>query len=348
MMYIVFMEKIDARKLDHKTREAIRIRAVQQVEAGESPEEVVKALGYHRSAIYQWIAKYREGGLDALKTKHISGRPTKLQGNDLEKLFRMIADKDPMQYKFPFALWTRDMVRELIKKEFGVSMSTVSVGRLLRKLGFSPQKPLRKAYQRDEKWVKEWTANEFPEIKKLARKENAKIFFADESTVRSDYHSGTTWAPIGVTPTVEKTGARFGINMISAISPKGELRFMTVNGKLNSDKFITFLKRLIYKSESPIFLIVDGHPVHKSATVRKFVEETEGRLRLFFLPPYSPHLNPDEMVWGYLKHHKIGRMAISGPDDLRKNVFSVLRSLQKHTAKVAGFFRAKDTQYILT
>ena len=283
------MKKQDARKLDHKTREAIRIRAVQQVEAGGSPEEIIQALGYHRSAIYQWIAKYREGGVEALKTKKISGRPTKLQGKELEKLYRMIADKDPLQYKFSFALWTRDMVRELIQKEFGVSMSAVSVGRLLKKLGFSPQKPLKRAYQRDEKRVKEWTEAEFPEIKKLAKKEKAKIFFADESTVRSDYHSGTTWAPIGETPTVEKTGARFGINMISAISPKGELRFMTIDGILNGDKFITFLKRLIYKAESPVFLIVDGHPVHKSGKVRAFVEGTEGKLRLFFLPPYSPH-----------------------------------------------------------
>ena len=165
--------------------------------------------------------------------------------------------------------------------------------------------------------------------------------------MRSDYHSGTTWAPIGETPTVEKTGARFGINMISAISPKGELRFMTIDGILNGDKFITFLKRLIYRAESPFFLIVDGHPVHKSGKVRAFVEGTEGKLRLFFLPPYSPHLNPDEMVWGYLKHHKIGKMAISGPDDLKKKVFSILRSLQKYAAKVAGSFRAKDTQYIL-
>lgn len=291
------MKKQDARKLDHKTREAIRIRAVQQIESGESPEVIARALGYHRSAIYQWIAKYRKGGLDALKTKPIPGRPVKFQTKDFDELFWKIADKNPMDYGFPFALWTREMIREFIKKEFDVSISNATAGRLLKKVGFSPQKPLKKAWQRDEDRVKEWVENKFPEIKKQAEKENAKIFFADESTVRSDYHSGTTWAPTGVTPVVEKTGARFGINMVSAITPSGELRFMTIDGKMDSDKFISFLKRLIYKADSPVFLIVDGHPVHKSGKVNKFVEETAGRLRLFFLPPYSPHLNPDEMVW---------------------------------------------------
>ncbi|MCW7755504.1 IS630 family transposase, partial [Desulfobotulus sp. H1] len=189
-----------------------------------------------------------------------SGRPVKFQTKDFDELFWKIADKNPMDYGFPFALWTREMIREFIKKEFGVSISKATVGRLLKKIGFSPQKPLKKAWQRDEDRVKEWVQNKFPEIKKQAEKENAKIFFADESTVRSDYHSGTTWAPTGVTPVVEKTGARFGINMVSAITPSGELRFMTIDGKMDSDKFISFLKRLIYKADSPVFLIVDGHP----------------------------------------------------------------------------------------
>lgn len=339
------MSKTDARKLDHKTREAIRIRAVQRVEAGESPEQVIKALGYHRSAIYEWLAKYYEGGIDALKTKKITGRPSTLSGKDLKKLYHMIADKDPLQYKFAFALWTREIIQELIKREFDLALSISTVGRLLKQLGFTPQKPLRKAYQRDETLVNKWVEDDYPKIKALAKKENASIYFGDESTIKSDYHSGTTWAPKGKTPVVKTTGARFSVNMISAISPKGKLRFKAINGRMTSGIFIDFLKSLIHGVDKPVFLIVDGHPVHKAKVVRNFVESTDGMLKLFFLPPYSPHLNPDELVWGYLKHHKLGKMVIAGPDQLKSKVYSILRSLQRMPQKLRNFFKEPNVRY---
>ncbi|VVS93802.1 IS630 family transposase [Desulfoluna spongiiphila] len=342
------MKKSDARQLDHKTREAIRIRAIQRVEAGESPEQVIKSLGYHRSCIYEWLAKYNAGGIEALKTKKITGRPTKFKAEDLCKLYHMIVDKDPLQYKFVFALWTREMIQELIDKEFKVSMSLVSVGRLLKKLGLTPQKPLRKAYQRNEELVTKWRNEDYPKIRAMAKQEKATIYFGDESTIRSDYHSGTTWAPKGKTPVVETTGARFSVNMISAISPKGSLRFKAINGKMNASKFIDFLKSLRHGATNPIYLIVDGHPVHKSSAVKKYVESTDGMLKLFLLPPYSPHLNPDELVWSYLKHHKLGKVKITGPDQLKKKVYSVLRSLQKMPHKLKNFFKEPNLKYAST
>jgi hypothetical protein len=142
--------------------------------------------------------------------------------------------------------------------------------------------------------VKEWREKAYPEIQKLAKKVKATVYFGDEASVRSDYHSGTTWAPVGRTPVVETTGARFSVNMISAVSAKGQLRFMAFTGKMNVDRFVEFLQRLIYKAKRPIFLILDGHPVHKSRKVKDFVAITNDKLRLFILPPYSPHLNPDE------------------------------------------------------
>ena len=341
------MKKRDARQLDHKTREAIRIRAVQRVLDGESPEQVIKALGYHRSNIYEWLSKYNAGGFAALKTGKITGRPSKLSGPEMQKLYRMIVDKDPLQYKFAFALWTREMVQQLIKTEFNVSLSISAVGRMLKRLGLSAQKPLTKAYQRNEKRVERWKKEECPAIQKLAKKEKATIYFGDESTIRSDYHSGTTWAPKGQTPIVETTGARYSLNMISAISSRGALRFKAIHGKMNSVKFIDFLRSLTYGATKPIFLILDGHPTHKSSAVRQYVESTNGMLRLFYLPPYSPHLNPDELVWGYLKNHKLGKMKIVGPDQLKKRVYSVLRSLQKMPSLVRNFFKHKDLAYIL-
>ena len=340
--------ELDGRKLSHQAREEIRIRAVKRVESGESPEAVIKALGFHRSAIYQWIAKYRQGGFDALKAGKITGRPTKLSGPQIRKIYDIITSKNPLQLKFEFALWTREMIKELIQDRFAIKLSVVSVGRLLKKLGLTPQRPLRRAYQQDKERVDQWLNDQYPEIKRLARKQKAAIFFADEASIRSDYHSGTTWAPKGQTPVVQTTGARFSVSMISAINARGYLRFMVINGRLNAELFIDFLKRLIHNAENPIFLIVDGHPVHRAVKVRKFVDSTQGKLRLFFLPPYSPELNPDELVWNHVKHHRIGRKHIKGPDDLKAKVFSCLRSLQRMPDKIIGFFKAPDVRYALT
>ena len=341
------METDDGRKIDRKALEAIRIRAIKRVQAGESPEAVIKALGFTRTVIYQWLAKYREGGLDALRSRKAPGKQPKLKGKQLQKLYRLIVGVDPRQLKFEFALWTRGMVRELIKQRFKVSLSEVSVGRLLKKLGLSPQRPQRKSYQQDEYLVFKWMAEDFKEIKKLAQKENADIFFGDESTVRSDYHSGTTWAPIGKTPIVRTTGARHKVNLISAISPRGAMKFMATEESVNSTVFIEFLKRLVAKADKPVFLILDNSPVHRSNEVRQYVQGTNERLRIFFLPPYAPELNPDEHVWNYLKNHKIGRQTTTNAWDLYKRVIKVMRSLQRLPEKIKSFFRHPWTKYTL-
>jgi transposase len=339
------MKELDGRKLDHKTLEELRIRAVKRVEAGESPEVVIESLGFSRPRIYEWLAAYREGGTDALRAKPVPGRPRKLSGSQMRRLYRIITSKNPAQLKFEFALWTRSIVRELIRDEFGVRLSDVSVGRLLRKLGLSPQKPLRRAYQQDPELVARWEKVVYPAIKRRAKRRDAQIFFADEARVQSDYHSGTTWAPVGETPVVPSTGARFSINLISAVSPRGELRFMGVEGRLNTKRFIEFLKRLLQGAERPVFLILDGHPVHRAKAVRNFVDSTEGMLELYYLPPYSPELNPSEHVWSQLKHHTIGKHFIAGPNQLRHLTLSALRRLQKLPDLVASFFRAPFTCY---
>ena len=341
------MKKRDGRTLDHGALEDIRIQAVQRVEAGESPEDVVRILGFSRTVIYDWLAKYREGGLDALRAKAIPGRPPRLDGNQLRWLYRAITTRNPLQYQFEFALWTRAMVRELIRERFGVRLSDVSVGRLLKKLGLSPQKPLRRAYEQNPQLVQTWLAEDFPKIQALAKKQRATVFFADEAGVRSDFHSGTTWAPKGQTPVVEATGQRYGMNLISAISPRGELRFMTVEGRMNAGKFIGFLKRLLHNAKRPVFLIVDGHPSHRARKVFDFVQATKGKLRLFFLPPYSPELNPDELVWNHLKNHGVGKRIVKSRDELKRVVIGHLRFLQKTPDLIRAFFREPHVQYVL-
>jgi transposase len=204
----------DGRKLDHKTLEALRIRAVDQVGEGAHPEDVAAALGLHRKTVYGWLARYREGGKDALRARPVPGRPPKLSGPQMARLYALIVGKDPRQMRFGFALRAREMVREVIRREFKVALSVVSVGRLLRKLGLSPQRPLHRAYQQNPEAVRRWKSETYPAIRAAADGEGAAIYFADEAGVRSDYHAGTTWSPAGQTPVVQNTGNRFSVNMI--------------------------------------------------------------------------------------------------------------------------------------
>src|SRR4030095_14242132 len=245
-------------------------------------------------AVYSWLAKYREGGLEALKARPVPGRPPRLGGSQLARLYTLVVSNDPRQLRVAFALWTRAMIREAIRGESGGALSEVSVGRLLRKLGLSPQRPLYRASQQNPEAVAGWKPEENPPIREQAAKVGATIYFADEAGVRSDYHGGTTWAPVGRAPVVVTTGDRFGGNLISAVSAKGKLRFAAYDGSLNGPVFIDFCRRLLHDATGPVFLVLDGHPVHRSKAVRQFATSTNGRLRLFFLPGYAPELNPGE------------------------------------------------------
>ena len=335
----------DARKLDHKTLEAIRVRAVEQVQSGESPEVVIKALGFSRACIYNWLASYRAGGWHALRARPLKGRPKKINGRRMKWIYDTVTLKNPMQYKFEFALWTRGMIRALIHERFGIKLSLPSVGRLLAQLGLTCQKPLMRAFQQNPALVEKWLREEYPQIRARAKRIGAEVFFGDEAGVRSDFHSGKTWAPKGKTPIIRTTGARFGFNMISAVSPKGQMRFMVVEGRVAAQQFCEFLRRLVLKAEKPIFLILDGHPVHRSAKVKKLIESVKDKLQIYFLPLYSPELNPDEHVWNDLKNNGIGRMLVKAPDDMREKVVSHLRFLQRNPMLIQSFFQAPTTKY---
>lgn len=341
------MEKLDGRKISPKAMEEIRIRAVRRVQQGESPEKVIAALGFSRACIYNWLARYRHGGWDALKTGKQTGRPKKLSGKQIDWVYKTVRDKDPLQLKFPFALWTRGMVTSLINKKFSLKLSESSVGRLLRQLGFTCQKPLYRAYQQDSEIVEHWKKYEFPKIKKRAKKIGAEIFFEDESGIRSDFHAGTTWAPQGQTPVVKVTGARFSLNMIAAINARGHIRFMVHQGTITADVLCGFLKRLMHNAENPIFLIWDGHPTHKSNKIRECIESFDGMLEVYFLPSYSPELNPTEQVWRSVKNHGVGRKTVFGPDQLKSAVMGTLRRLQKIPKIIIAFFNHPDCRYSL-
>jgi transposase len=214
----------------------------------------------------------------------------------------------------------------------------------MKRLGFTPQRPLYRAWQQDPARVEQWRKEAFPKIAARAKREKGLIFFADESGLRSNHHAGTSWSPRGQTPIVKATGARFSLNMLSAVNALGHFRFMTVEGRVNATVFRDFLKRLITGMERKIFLIVDGHPTHKAKLVRSFVATHQDRIELFFLPPYSPELNPDELAWAHVKT-KVAKKTAQTKEELKAAVERALRQLQKMPRIVAGFFHAPTCAY---
>jgi transposase len=322
-----------------------RVRAIQLVESGNHPNEVAELMNVGESTVLEWMRKYRQGGLAAVSTKFASGRPTVLTDRQMMELLALIVGCEPRQFSFGFALWTRALVRDLIRQRFKKSLSLVTVGRVLKKLGLSPQRPLYRAYQQNPEKVDQWKREEYPAIRAEAAKDGATIFFADEAAVRTDHHAGTTWAPIGQTPVVTGTGERKTIMMVSAISPRGQLRFHLHEGSFRAVHFIAFCKQLLADIEGKIFLIVDGSSVHTAKEVKDFVGDEE-RLKLFLLPPYSPELNPDEWVWKNVKHDRIGRTSVRSLGELKNAAESALRRLQKMPRIVLGFFADPKLAYI--
>jgi transposase len=340
------MGKKDARALDHATLEAMRERAVQSVQEGENPQDVARVLGINRSTMYSWLAQYRRGGWGALKAKPLFGRPPKLDGKKLQWIYDTVTQKSPLQLKFSFALWTREMVAKLIKDKFKIALSLVSVGRLLAQLGITCQKPLQRALERDEALVNRWLKQEYPRIKALAQRQKAEIYFGDAAHMRSDHHAGRTWGKRGETPVVVSTGARYRMSLISAVTARGHLRFMIKEkGGVNADAFIEFLKRLMIGAKHKIFLIVDRGPAHVAKKTKAFVASLGGALQLFYLPPYSPDRNPDELVWKHLKADTVGRASISSLDGFRSKVRSSMLSLQRNPDKIRSFFQKPSLKY---
>jgi transposase len=288
---------VRARRVPKSQLAEYRRDAVALYEQGYSARQIAKRLRCGRSTVFGWLAQARSAEGWSPEPARGSGRPPKLSDAQVGKLYRMLFQR-PEQYSFDFGLWTRQMVAELIERTFGVAMSLSAVGRMLHnRMGMSPQRPLHRAAEQDPQAVARWKQQEYPEIVARARTEGAKIWWQDESGIRSDYHSGTTWAPTGRTPVVIATGKRVSVNMISSVNAAGRLHFRLAEGRLNAAAFIDYLTALLHDTRGKIFLIVDGHPAHKAKKVQEFLASTGGRLTLFFLPGYSPDLNPDEWVW---------------------------------------------------
>jgi transposase len=323
-----------------------RVAACESIENGVSPDTVARVLQVSRSSVFDWWQTYRLQGPEALRTKKTRGPESKLSDGQMSQLYRLIVGNDPRQLSFDLALWTRGMIQELILRQFGIRLSLASVGNILARLGMSPQRPLYKSYEQDPEKVAEWKESTFPEIQARAKKEGAAIFFADESSVRTNYHAGTTWAPVGKTPVVNGTGKTRSISMVSAISPRGELHFEIHDEGIKKEEFLEFCKKLVADAGRPVFLIMDNSQVHRANILKEYAEASNGKLTLFFLPPYSPDLNPDEWVWKNVKHDNLGRASARSVQDLAEFALVVLERLKETPEKIRSFFGDPALRYV--
>jgi transposase len=338
--------EIDGRTLDHASLETIRRMAVARVQEGESPSAVIRSYGLCRTTIYKWLRAARKGGARALRSRKATGRPATLSAREKEQVRRWINGRNPRQYGFDFGLWTRQIVAELLWERLGVRLGLTAIGRLLHELGITPQKPLRRAYERDPEAIERWKKTEYPALHQRAKQRGAKIFFADETGIRSDAAPGKTWGIRGQTPIVETAGRRQSINAISAVTARGEFWYRTYRGSLNATTFLEFLRAFMRGRRQPVFLVVDRHPAHGAKAIAQYVQSLRGRLELHFLPGYAPELNPDEFVWNHLKTHAIRGRPLRRGESLHERVEAELRAIQAWPSLVRSFFRAPSVAYV--
>ncbi|MBG0825780.1 IS630 family transposase [Planomonospora sp. ID91781] len=323
-----------------------KVFALRLLEQGMSPDRVAEALDVGRESIFRWKRQARSGGTEALRIKKASGRPRKLRPGQEQTVKALVRDVTPRQVLgTAVVLWTRALVALVITAWFGIGMSVAAVGRLLRGLGLSVQRPLYRSPRRDEAAIAGWRSTLFPRIRRSARRRGALVLFADEMSMRVDHRSGTTWGLIGRTPVVVAGAGRRSVKMFSAVGADGTLRYRLGHGSMDRWAFLGFCAQLLRTVTRPIVLVVDGSSIHTARVVRDFVARTGGRLRLFFLPAYAPELNPDEWVNQNVKA-RAAREAVADEHELAAAMHSGMRRLQKRPDIVRGFFTDPQLAYI--
>lgn len=321
-----------------------RRAAVEAVRNGEPAAVVARVMKIPLRTLFHWIARYRDGGDQSLRDGQKSGRPRKVDAEVMRWLYQAITLGDPRQYQLPFCLWTLALVRQVLKRKHGIELSKSGVSRLLGHLGLSPQRPIYRSYKRDPEQMKRYLDEKFPGLRAEARRSGAIIYFVDEASVRSDSHRGTTWGKIGQTPEAVDSGARFSLKLISAVSPRGDMRFSCFEGRMNGDGFVAFLKKLRSDAGRPIIVITDNASYHTGGSVKPYLEESQGDVTVATLPPYSPELNPDEQVWNHAKA-RLAKRFVATKDEFKAAIVSILFSIQRSRSLILSFFQLPHTRY---
>ena len=336
------------KKMDASAQEALRMRVVNAVAEGMSQSEAARTFKVGVRSVNRWMRRVAKAGARSVAAKRRGRQPGeagKLTARQAQRIERLIIGKLPDQLHLPFYLWTREAVRRLIKREYGVSVSLSTVGNYLKAWGMSPQRPVRRAYERDEAGIAHWIAHDYPRIAQEAKDERARIYWGDEAGFRSDDVRGRSFAPRGLTPQIAATGKRFGCNMISALTNRGALSFMVFTGRFVTAVFLSFLQRLIKHAQGrKVYLIVDSHPVHTAKAVEHFVAANENYIRLIFLPGYAPELNPDELINHDVKQ-AVGKHRPRDKAQLQSAVRAWMHRRQQQPHVVRNFFNHEHVRY---
>jgi len=330
--------KKDGRSIKRDVLEHLRIQAIKLREKKKKVKDIAEDFGVTKSAVYEWIKMYERKGIDGLKKRKAKGANSKLTKKEIRKLIGMI-EKTADNYGFECPLWDCKKIKRLILEKFGKHIHFSNVWRLLRRLGLSPQKPQRRAKERNDDAVKEWIKTIWPKILAHARRWQAIIYFQDECGVSLTAVLGKTWAPKGKTPIVKVTGKRGGLCVTSAISPAGRMVFRIEKEKIKARQHIEFLKQIQKNHpKRKIIIIEDQARPHIAKKISNFVETQKKNLAVYFLPSYSPELNADEHVWAYLKGFKLKAHQAKSLKEFKPLVISKMRSIQRNKSVISSFF----------
>jgi transposase len=339
---------VSARRLSPSSQEDLRRRAVAAVEFGRTQAEVAEAFGVGLRSLSRWVNTFRDKGNRGLSARRRGRRPGEqqaLDGRQQARVRRAVLGKYPDQLQLVGLVWTRGLVGELVKGWFGLELSRVTIGKYLRSWGFSPQKPVQVAYEKNPEAVRVWLGERYPAIAAAAKRENAVVLWLDQTGLRSDATVAATWAPVGQTPVVPNSGRRFTVNAMAAISNKGELYFTVFEGGFNVHVMIEFLDRLTRHLDRKIHLVLDGHPSHRAKLLKAWLAGRAERIEMHFLPPYSPELNPVELLNGDLKHHVTATQSPRDQQELATGARTHLRRRQNQPDRVKAFFGKEQVRY---
>lgn len=343
------MSNTDTRKLTKEAREALRGVVVQLYQAGHKQNQICKELKLRPATVNSWIACFKRSGNQGL-IEACRGRPVgngrKLTPTQEAQIQAAIIDKTPDQLRLKFALWSAQAVRLLIKQCYGIALPDRTVRKYLRRWGFTPQRPVKRAYEQQPKAVQKWLDEDYPLIAARAKTEGAQIHWGDETGISSVEHHPRGYAPKGKTPVlVLSQSKRQRVNLISSVTNQGLVRFMTYEGSFSAQVLIRFLRRLVRESKSKVFMVLDNLRVHHSKKVKQWLTDKQDKIELFFLPSYAPELNPDEYFNADLKARVNAGEPVRGEKHMKSKVISHLRAIQAQPARVRSYFKASKIRY---
>jgi len=342
------MKTTDARSFNDDTKQHIRDQIIRLRKEGKKNKDIAIFLGIsgqHASTIWQ---RYKKGGEKAV-TLGLRGRrhgeKRSLSRDQEREVQNLIIDKTPDQLKFPFALWTRQAVKDLVHREYGIDMPIRTVGEYLSRWGFTPKKPIKKAREQRPEAIEKWLKTEYPLIAQEAKKEKAEIYWGDETGIQNEANHVRGYAPQGTKPVLRIPSKKERISMLSAVNNEGKVRFMIFKESMTSSRLIDFMKRLMKDAQRKVYLILDNLKAHHSKAVNRWLEKKKDHIRVFYLPPYCPELNPDEYLNNDLKQRvHSGTQAVT-VKELKHKTESFMRKLVKRPHHVKKYFDHPAVKY---